>query len=188
MYKIVYSEIKASNLDDALLFLPKEVKKHINNIRNYHRKKESICAWSLLNGLVKDTFCKELVEYPFRYNKNGKPEFDNFFVSLSHSKGIVCVAIADYEIGIDIEKIRNLNFQEKLKEKLGVNPQISNENFIALFTRKEAYVKAKGETIGRLKNLDRNIEKVANVIIQIEDDMYSLAYYPNASEVEIIKK
>lgn len=189
MYKIVYSEVKHSDRNDSLLFLPEEVRDHIANIKDFHRKEESIVAWSLLNMLVKDTFCKELIEYSFRYNQNGKPEFEEFFVSLSHSKGAVCVAIADYEIGVDIEKIRKLHYQKQLKKKCCQNHQISNEDFFLYFARREAYMKAKGEKLGLFKNnLDSDEETIASIVLQIQNEKYALAYYPKASEVEIMKK
>lgn len=87
------------------------------------------------------------------YLKNGKPVADNLFVSISHSNGRCAVCVSEKEIGIDIEKITDRDFEkivrrifgEKEKEYYFKNktPQI----FYEIWTRKEAYSKISGDGI-----------------------------------------
>lgn len=87
------------------------------------------------------------------YLKNGKPVAENLFVSISHSNGRCAVCVSEREVGIDIEKISDRDFEkivrrffgEKEKEYYFKNktPQI----FYEIWTRKEAYSKISGDGI-----------------------------------------
>ena len=90
----------------------------------------------------------------FLYNEHGTPYLeDGPYFSISHCKQGIVVAVSETPIGIDIEAIRPLN--EGLVQK-AMNPQeqaqiAAAENpaqeFIRLWTRKEAYVKMQGTGI-----------------------------------------
>ena len=90
----------------------------------------------------------------FLYNEHGAPSLPGGpYFSLSHSKRGIAVAISDEPIGIDIEAIRPLseglvqkamNPQEQAQIAAAANPA---QEFIRLWTRKEAYVKMQGTGI-----------------------------------------
>jgi 4'-phosphopantetheinyl transferase len=90
----------------------------------------------------------------FIYNEHGAPSLpDGPYFSISHSKLGIAVAISDEPIGIDIEAIRPLseglvqramNPQEQAQITAAANPE---QEFIRLWTRKEAYVKMQGTGI-----------------------------------------
>ena len=90
----------------------------------------------------------------FLYNEHGAPSLPGGpYFSLSHSKRGIAVAISDEPIGIDIEAIRPLseglvqramNPQEQAQIAAAANPE---QEFIRLWTRKEAYVKMQGTGI-----------------------------------------
>lgn len=90
----------------------------------------------------------------FLYNEHGAPYLeDGPYFSISHSKRGIAVAISDEPIGIDIEAIRPLNEglvqktmnpQEQAQIAVAANPA---QEFIRLWTRKEAYVKMLGTGI-----------------------------------------
>ena len=90
----------------------------------------------------------------FLYNEHGAPSLpDGPYFSISHSKLGIAVAISDEPIGIDIEAIRPLNEglvqktmnpQEQAQIAAAANPA---QEFIRLWTRKEAYVKMLGTGI-----------------------------------------
>lgn len=76
---------------------------------------------------------------------------DKIFFNISHSRDCSLIAIADYEIGIDVEKIRPLRYREIMKycfseaeqQEAAGNP----ENFFRVWTAKEALVKLKGGSL-----------------------------------------
>ena len=90
----------------------------------------------------------------FIYNEHGAPSLPGGpYFSISHCKQGIAVAISDEPIGIDIEAIRPLseglvqkamNPQEQAQIAAAANPA---QEFIRLWTRKEAYVKMQGTGI-----------------------------------------
>ena len=90
----------------------------------------------------------------FLYNEHGAPYLAvGPYFSISHCKQGIVVAVSETPIGIDIEAIRPLNEglvqkamnpQEQVQIAAAANPE---QEFIRLWTRKEAYVKMLGTGI-----------------------------------------
>ena len=90
----------------------------------------------------------------FLYNEHGAPYLEvGPYFSISHCKQGIVVAVSETPIGIDIEAIRPLNEglvqkamnpQEQAQIAAAANPE---QEFIRLWTRKEAYVKMLGTGI-----------------------------------------
>lgn len=86
------------------------------------------------------------------YNANGKPFFKNspIYFSISHCDKTVAAAFCDFPIGLDIEnKIKNSS--TLLKRIFNTNElkmvYENSENFLKIFTAKEAVVKLFGLTL-----------------------------------------
>jgi 4'-phosphopantetheinyl transferase len=103
----------------------------------------------------------------FEYGPSGKPSLAGGALrfNLSHSDRLALVAVArDAELGVDIERIRPLAnmdlvaervFSAAEREALGrVDPARRADAFFAGWTRKEAYIKARGEGIGLLSAVE----------------------------------
>lgn len=125
----------------------------------------------------------------FRYSKYGKPILDsprdlNF--NVSHTDGLALLAfVRTHEIGIDIEKIIPKPDVRKLSERFfSIHERHSLEKlsgdelhaaFFRCWTRKEAYVKARGEGLSRpLHQFD--------VSVAADESRVLLATRPDASE------
>ena len=90
----------------------------------------------------------------FLYNEYGAPYLaDGPYFSISHCKQAIAVVVSDSPVGIDIEGIRKMddglvrktmNTQEQTQIAAADNPA---QEFIRLWTRKEAYVKMQGTGI-----------------------------------------
>lgn len=90
----------------------------------------------------------------FSVTEHGKPFLLNATLcfNLSHSGGVTALAVGEQEVGLDIEfkKARNLS---ALARRL--TPAERKEDFFALWTAKEAYIKYKGGTVaGMLASLE----------------------------------
>jgi 4'-phosphopantetheinyl transferase len=106
----------------------------------------------------------------FTYGHHGKPNIVGLEFNISHSADLALLAVCgDRIVGIDIEHIHPMNDLEKLTERFftaGEHQRIIqvptddrevNDRTIAFFrtwTCKESYLKATGEGIGKLKDLE----------------------------------
>lgn len=136
-----------------------------------HRK-QFITAHGLMRKLLANYLHIEASEIVFDYGANGKPFLSEKFtkekirLNLSHSNGYALMAFAyDREIGVDIEYIRDFAdiymvakqvFSTKDYDILQSFTEIERKKaFFKIWTRKEAYLKAKGEGFSSaLTNID----------------------------------
>jgi len=113
----------------------------------------------------------------YDYNAFGKPELAAEFggritFSLSHSAELALVAIADgVEVGIDVERVREGPLAEyaeiarcffsaaEVDDLRGVPPHLYARAFFSCWTKKEAYVKARGAALANM--LDNPVVPVA---------------------------
>lgn len=77
-----------------------------------------------------------------------KPRLDTERVefNLSHSYGVCVVAMSDKPVGIDIEKIRDIDYN-----KFDFIKADSPEDFFEKWTERESYLKFTGEGLSRLR-------------------------------------
>ncbi len=88
------------------------------------------------------------------FNENGKPGLgaDKPHFSISHTSGIVMIAVSDFPVGIDVEPTgRKINDYEKLTKRFYAEeefPKIKCAfDFLAVWTKKESAVKYFGGNI-----------------------------------------
>lgn len=109
--------------------------------------------------LVRYNICRDLKidnnDIEFEKNKYGKPylkNHDNYYFNISHSGDWVVCAIDDEEIGIDVEKIKDIDlaiaqryFSPKEYANLQEQPESNKYSyFFDLWSLKESYIKAAG--------------------------------------------
>lgn len=144
--------INASEATEALDYLLDiGTIKHIDRYLDEKKKRESRAGYLLLSYGVKKVLPSVNAPIPFTWSKEGKPEFMNLKLSSAHSSGYTCVCVGVKEIGIDIEKIKEVT--PSLKRKvIHKDNQIDYENsndknklLIKYWTIKEAYYKCKGK-------------------------------------------
>lgn len=121
----------------------------------------SLSAWECRQAFGLD----ESTSLCIKRTSLGKPYFEGnpLFVSLSHTEGTAAVVIADFPVGIDIEKAgRSLPSRDTIKklEKKYFSPA-ENEivsrgdmSFLEMWVRKEAAVKLTGDGISGMKRTD----------------------------------
>ena len=136
-------------------------------------------AFILTRGTLRLLLAKYLDRAPnnlsFRYTKFGKPllnEGNELRFNVSHTEGVALLAFArGTEVGVDVEKIRpvkdlkdlaNRFFSVSERQKLN-ELELEDELHAAFFrcwTRKEAYIKGKGEGLSiPLHQFDVSIER-----------------------------
>jgi 4'-phosphopantetheinyl transferase len=96
----------------------------------------------------------------FNYSPSGKPSLDSDVrFNMSHSHELALYAIARRkEVGVDVERIRPQVAEEQIAERFfspreaatlrALPANVQAEAFFNCWTRKEAYIKARGEGLG----------------------------------------
>jgi 4'-phosphopantetheinyl transferase len=117
---------------------------------NCRAKVRTILARYLAPHLAMDA-----VQIKFRYNEFGKPSVDGMHFNVSHSHDVAMMAVSrSREVGIDVQRVdtsfANENVPERFfspREVAALRELPSTQQLNAFFrcwTRKEAYVKARG--------------------------------------------
>ena len=77
-----------------------------------------------------------------------KPRFDiqDVYFNLSHSNGVLLVGISHVPIGVDIEKIRPIDFK-----KFDFIDAEDEQDFFEKWTERESYLKFTGEGLSKLR-------------------------------------
>ena len=122
-------------------------KDNLSNLSKY--KNEEVKKEKVLSLIVKKKYVGN-----FYLNHFGKPLCDNFFFSISHSNDFLVFIKDDNPIGIDIEKIKNvnedlINYISSDVEKTYIK---SDKNFFEIWTSKESLIKLVGTTLNNRIN------------------------------------
>ncbi|MGN0493649.1 MAG: 4'-phosphopantetheinyl transferase family protein [Acutalibacteraceae bacterium] len=113
-------------------------------------KKRTLAGRFLLKKMIKERYGRQ--KFTLSYNENGKPTLDFCFFNISHSGDFAVCAVSDFPVGVDIERIGRFKGREKYmlftpRESEYVNERDCEYRFYTLWTRKEAYIKARGGII-----------------------------------------
>lgn len=150
---VYYAFVDNLDVENTKEKLPKIRTEKVKNLESYKDQQLSEGVYLLL--------CKALEkininahEFEFKYDENEKPYLEGCPIefSLSHSGSYVAVAISNKPVGIDIQKIDEVNlkirkfiFTEK-DEKEYQNSEDKLMTFYKKWTRKEAQYKLDGRT------------------------------------------
>ena len=123
-----------------LSHLSEEERQSLEKYKAIEVKKEKIVSLYFRNKYIGETY----------ENEFGKPLSKNVFFNISHSKGVVVLAISEsHNIGVDVEVIRNKD--EDLVKYISNEKElafIKNEfDFFSMWTNKESLVKCLGTGI-----------------------------------------
>ena len=129
-----------------------------------HRRRYVVCR-GILRKLIGGYLRQEPSYIRFQYEPMGKPVLDKgsgegLQFNLSHSEGVALLALTRHrEIGVDVEFLRPISDATQIAERFfsdhecadlrGLASQDQIAAFFNCWTRKEAYLKARGEGISR---------------------------------------
>lgn len=118
-----------------------------------NKKLQKIAADMLCRQMIAEADGIEPTDVIIKKSKNGKPYAENssYKFSISHCGNLVVCTVSKKEIGVDVEKIRNIRL--KAAEKFACESEINyigqnTERFFEIWTLKEAYFKCKGTGLG----------------------------------------
>lgn len=165
IYSIDLKGVSREELDEWFALADPLKKDAILKIQAEPKRKERIAAEYLRRKAIADYCGVPVKEIEFDITDKGKPYVKNLDVhfNVSHSSGIVVCAVSDKEIGIDIERIREIN--PRAAEKFASPSELeyirnSENGFFEIWTLKEAYFKCIGTGLGAdIKNVSFNISR-----------------------------
>ncbi len=126
----------------SLKYLTETDFEELAKYRNLKAKKEKAVSFYLKRKYIRD----------YHLNNYGKPLSEAFFFNVSHSKGLIALAISNNrEIGLDLEQIREpkhglISYACSEDEQKYVK---DGKTFFEVWTAKESLVKASGRGIDR---------------------------------------
>jgi len=135
--------------------LPAFRRNKCNRYRQDADKISCILSYLLLSkGLREQYGISDHIE--FVYNERGKPylkDYPEIFFSISHCKSGVACAVADFEIGVDMQDIRpfDIAVAKRVCSQNELRQLAAAENpaggFCRIWARKESYAKARGISV-----------------------------------------
>lgn len=153
LYTTIDRSLHKFLLEEKLPLFPSDFQKEIHNYTNWTDAQKSLLGRLLLEqGMI-------VINQPFKHedvllNDFNKPilRYTNVKFNISHSGDLVVCAITEhFNIGIDVEQIRNINWEE-FKSQMTANEMAfiatandKNEAFFNYWTKKEAALKAHGK-------------------------------------------
>ena len=94
------------DLDVSVPLTPKERYQEVMAVKCERSRCEKYLVWKLLQRAVMERFNLVFDNIRFTKTDNGKWICPEFCFSLSHTDGVVCVAVSDSDVGVDIEAVR----------------------------------------------------------------------------------
>ena len=139
MDKIYISSIKEieNEFEYFISFLDEASKEYILNHKSHQARLQI-----LLDRLLALKYLNTTI---FKYNEYNKPYFKNcpIYFNISHCENMIALIISNKEVGIDIEKIREIKNKEIIAKKLNIKTN-SSYKIIKRFSKMEAYFKKIG--------------------------------------------
>lgn len=154
-------DVQPAALEDLQRTLTMDEWRKAGRFRLHRDRNRFIVARGLLRVILASYLHKNPAHLRFSYGPYGKPTLatkpvgDTLDFSLSHSDGIALYAVTrGRELGVDLERIRPDRADENVAEQFfsprelavlrALPPNVWHEAFFACWTRKEAYIKARG--------------------------------------------
>lgn len=164
--------------------------KEISSVKDGALNKEMSYAFSVLEYALKNQGLT-VDEIKLTKNENGKYVANGVNVSLSHSRGIVAVAVSSTPCGIDVESAKRED--KKLLDKILVEnektPNFGVKGGISLlsyfWTRKESVFKKYGEKIFSPSKIDTSVEKVNSYLLRLKNPYVVSVACDSLSKIKI---
>ncbi|HKX86717.1 MAG TPA: 4'-phosphopantetheinyl transferase superfamily protein [Flavobacterium sp.] len=178
-YAYISEEYHENFLKNELVKFPTVFQEKIKEYRKWEDAQLSLLGRVLLLKGIKQIYGRDYQNKEIEYTAYNKPYFKDDLIqfNISHSGNIVVCAISDQsEIGIDIERIANIeiaDFKSEFTENEWdaiVLSNNSNEAFFAYWTQKEAVIKSHGHGLSiPLKSFE-----ILDNVTEINGEKYGL--------------
>ncbi len=184
LYYIPVSEKTGQQTCDELLKLVSKEKQE--QLKRFHfeiDRKLSLYSELLVRLIACKKFGINLRELVFDREEFGKPYLighTDFYYNISHTRNAVVVAIADFPVGVDIEKIGRAEhgierrfFTSEERDYISAVVSETDKRFYEVWTKKEAYIKYLGKGLSMpLPSFNTLSFDIAVQILTLQKDEY----------------
>ena len=159
----LYDSIYSYSEDEYLSFYQKLSicdKTKVDLLVRNHDKRLFLLSRMLFSKLSLQYYGCDYFDLLIYYNDCGKPLTDKFYFNIAHSRDYAIVACSSKKIGVDIEKIRDVDnkmidfFCNDKEKEYVLNSKDRNKAFFTLFCLKEAYFKMLGSSIRNFSDIE----------------------------------
>lgn len=159
-------DISPEEYDRYFLLMSPEKQQRVERFRFEDGKKRTVAGEMLARKMINSKKHIDEEKIIFKTGANGKPYTKSVDIcfNISHSDELVLCAVSETPIGVDIEKIRDINssvIKYSCNEKElgyvyedGISKEESLKRFFEVWTYKEACFKFKGTGIDDFQSLD----------------------------------
>ncbi len=181
VYFVNVADLTDRQLEECLESMSDERKTEISRLKNPLSVKQKTAGDYLTKKAISDFCGIQPEKICIKKDLNGKPYAENASVkfNVSHGEDLVVCAVSENDIGIDIEKIRDVKF--RVAERFATEEErayIGNDTdrFFEIWTLKEAYFKCIGTGLGAdIRNVSFEIE---NQKIECSEKGFRCSFYP----------
>ncbi|MGO5065622.1 4'-phosphopantetheinyl transferase superfamily protein [Clostridium sporogenes] len=183
IYMVKILDISEKKLNFICSLIDTQKRQVIEKFINKKDKIRSLVGEILVRTIIAQKLNISNGNIIFGKNQYGKPyliDYPKFKFNISHSGSFVVCAIDSKSIGIDIEEVRNIEYEDIVKNffsvsefkyiiKQDVNCQLSK--FYEMWVLKESYIKCCGQGLSiPLKSFSIDIEKYENIKVTINNE------------------
>ena len=149
---VIYAPTK--DVDTSAPVHPIERYKEIRGCKSDKTRTEKYLVWKLLEHMVKNYTTLDFANLRFTKTDNGKWICPEIYFSLSHTDGLVCVALSNEPIGVDAEALREIRPElsariltaREREDMTDVPPWQISEHLLRAWVTKESIFKRDGGT------------------------------------------
>ncbi|MCI8922601.1 MAG: 4'-phosphopantetheinyl transferase superfamily protein [Lachnospiraceae bacterium] len=206
--KVYYAKVSPSIKEDTFFACMGQIEQRrllkAENIKNEKGKVLSLAAGLLQHIGLCDYLhlpVKETPAFGTGCGKWGKPyliQYPDVYFNLSHSGEYVCLAVAGYEVGVDIQKHQDKRENIARRFFTGADNEMlerckgkeRTERFFRIFSIRESYIKFTGRGLGQgLGSFDIDWENKAirdTAVFDASDESSrkTVAYFEESTQVE----
>ncbi|MGV0028636.1 4'-phosphopantetheinyl transferase family protein [Phormidesmis priestleyi] len=166
----------AQQIEGWLKLLSADEQDRADRFRFAQHRNRFIAGRGILRSLLSTYLKTAPTSLQFSYGEHGKPVLleNNLHFNLAHSQGLVLYAICDRPVGVDLEQIRVISDLESLTDRFfstnehqticALPAQQQPTAFFRHWACKEAYLKATGEGLSKLKGLEISLTNSAHLV------------------------
>lgn len=176
--------------DISAPLVPAEREREVRGTKNEAVRREKYLVWKLLARAVKDRFNLDFANLEFTKNENGKWVCPDFYFSLSHSDGALCVAVSASEVGVDIQRVHRASkglakrfLTDGERSYMAQLPDEEQERFfIEAWAKKESLFKKSGGIALDPRGIDTLASGAVTSFVTLGGEEYVIALAINEDE------